>query len=191
MMIALGEFRVFGQALDKKINKFHHTLDVGLKNMTSHIDSTKMTSRIQHKTVMQELIVPKKHKTGRGETSRIHPRSICLQGLHTDVGDRANPPSVHDEDTFGDDTAQEDHIVQEDSMTYILGDNGLSIGWLTYKPSFMGTKYEVNVSDLWKSWHQEGVDVITKCGERSKKWRATWTAADVKQYNRICTIPGR
>jgi hypothetical protein len=40
-----------------------------------------------------------------------------------------------------------------------------------------------NVSDLWKAWHEEGVDVITKCGEHLKKWRATWTAAEVKQYN--------
>jgi hypothetical protein len=106
-----------------------------------------MTSRIQHKTVMQELSVlvtkhniqkamnamlpAKKHKTGRGETSRIHPRTLCLQGLRTDVRDRANPPSVHDENTFGDDTAQEDPLMKEDSMKYILGDNGLKIVWLT------------------------------------------------------------
>jgi hypothetical protein len=38
---------------------------------------------------------------------------------------------------------------------------------------------------LWKAWHKEGVDVITKCGEHSKKWRATWTAAEVNQYNRL------
>jgi hypothetical protein len=44
---------VFGEALENKINKFDHILDAGLKKMTSHIDSTKMTSRIQHKTVMQ------------------------------------------------------------------------------------------------------------------------------------------
>jgi hypothetical protein len=49
----------------------------------------------------------------------------------------------------------------------------------------MGTKYEGNVYDLWKAWHGEGVDVITKCGEHSKKWRATWTAAEVNQYNRL------
>jgi hypothetical protein len=48
---------VFGEALDNNINKFHHTLDAGLKKMTSHINSTKMTSSIQHKTVMQELSV--------------------------------------------------------------------------------------------------------------------------------------
>jgi hypothetical protein len=63
------------------------------------------------------------------------------------------PPSVHDEDTFGDNTAQEGPLVQEYSMKYILGDNGLPIGWLNYKPFFMGTKYEANVSDLWKAWH--------------------------------------
>jgi N12 class adenine-specific DNA methylase len=34
---------VFGEALDNKINKFHHTLDAGIKKMTSHIDSTKIT----------------------------------------------------------------------------------------------------------------------------------------------------
>jgi hypothetical protein len=49
----------------------------------------------------------------------------------------------------------------------------------------MGTKYEGNVSDLWKAWHKEGVDVITKCGEHSKRWCATWTAAEIKQYNRL------
>jgi hypothetical protein len=128
---------LFGEVLDNKINKFHHTLDAGLKKMTSHIDSTKMTSRIQHKTVMQELSVlvtkrdiqkamnamlpAKIHKTGRGETSRIHPRTLCLQGLRTEVSDRANPPPVHDEDTFRDYTAQEEPFVQKDSMKYILG----------------------------------------------------------------------
>jgi hypothetical protein len=132
--------------LDNKINKFHHTLNAGLKKMTSHIDSTKMTSRIQHKSVMQELSVlvtkriqkamnamlpSKKHKGVRGETSRIHPRTICLDGKLTDVSDRANPPSVYGQDTCSDNTAQEDHVVQEDSMKYILGDNGLPIGWLT------------------------------------------------------------
>jgi hypothetical protein len=49
----------------------------------------------------------------------------------------------------------------------------------------MGTTYEGNVSDLCKAWHEEGVDVITKCGEHSKKWRATWTAEEVNQYNRL------
>jgi hypothetical protein len=148
-----------------------------------------MTSRIQHILVMQELsvlvtrsdiqkamyamLLAKKHKRGRGETSRTHPRTIYLHGLRTDVSDMTNTPSVHGEDTFGDNTAQEDPIVQEDSMQYILGDNGLPVGWLTYKPSFMGTKYEGNVSDLWKAWHEEGVDVITKYGEHSKNWRAT------------------
>jgi hypothetical protein len=171
MMIALGTVvedekssEVFGEALDNKIKKNHHTLDAGLKNITSHIDSTRVTSRIQHKTVMQELSVlvtksdiqkamnamlpAKKHKTGRSETSRIHPRTLCLQGLLTDISDRENPPSFHDEDTFGDDTVQEDPLVQEYSMKYILGDNGLPIGWLTYKPSFMGTTCEGNISDL-------------------------------------------
>jgi hypothetical protein len=108
MTIALGTVveeekssEVFEEALDNKINTCHHTLDAGLKKMTSHIDSTKMTSRIQHKSVMQELNVlvtkcdiqkatnamlpAKKHKTGRGETRRIHPRTICLHGLHTDT----------------------------------------------------------------------------------------------------------
>jgi hypothetical protein len=78
--------------------------------------------------------------------------------------------------------------VQENSMKYILGFNALPICWLTYKPSFMETKYEGDVSDLWKAWHEEGVDVITKYGEHSKKWRATWDAAEVKQYNRLCFI---
>jgi hypothetical protein len=71
--------------LDNKINKFHHTLDAGLKKMISHIDSTKMSSRIQHKSVMQELSVlvtkrdiqkamnamlpAKKHKGGGGDKS--------------------------------------------------------------------------------------------------------------------------
>jgi N12 class adenine-specific DNA methylase len=103
---------VFGEALENKINKFHHTLDAGLKKTTSHINSTKMTSRIQHKMVMQEFSVlvtkhdiqkamnamlpAKRHKTGRGETSRIHPRNLCPQGLLTDISDRANPPSDHD-----------------------------------------------------------------------------------------------
>jgi hypothetical protein len=146
MTIALGtvveeekSLEVFGEALDNKINKFHHTLDAGLKKMTPNIDSTKMTSRIKHKSVMQELsvlvtkrdiqktinaILPaKKHKTGRGETSRIHPRTLYLYEQRTDVRDRANPPSVYGEDTFGGNTAQEDPVVQEDSMKYILGDN--------------------------------------------------------------------
>jgi hypothetical protein len=48
---------VFGEALDNKIKNFHHTHDAGLKKMTSHINSTKMTSRIHHKMVMQELSV--------------------------------------------------------------------------------------------------------------------------------------
>jgi hypothetical protein len=52
----------------------------------------------------------------------------------------------------------------------------------------MGTKYEVNVSDLWKAWHEEGVYVITNNGEHSNTWRATWTAADIKQYNGLCFI---
>jgi hypothetical protein len=189
------------RGIGKQDQKNHHRLDAGLKKMTSYIDSTKMTSRIQHKTAMQELSVlvtkcdiqkamnamipAKKHKTGRVETSSIHPRTLYLNVQRTDVSDRANPPSVYGGDTFGDNTAQEDPVVQEDSMTYILGDNGLPIGWLTYKPSFMGTKYEGNVSDLWKAWHEEGVDVITKYGEHSKKWLATWTAAEVKQYNRL------
>jgi hypothetical protein len=211
MMIALetvvGEeksYHVCGEALDNTINNFHHTLDAGLKKMTSHINSTKMTSRIQHKTVMQELSVlvtkrdiqkamnamlpAKRHKTGRGGTSSIHPRTLCAQGLLTDIRDMAEPPSDHDEDTSGDDTAQDESLVQEDSMEYILGDNGLTIGWLTYKPSFMETKYGGNVSDLWKAWHKEGVDVITKYREHSKKWCVTWTAAEVKQYNRLCFI---
>jgi hypothetical protein len=146
MTIALGTVveeekssEVFGEALDNKIKKFHHTLDAGLKKMTSRIDSTKMTSRTQHKTAMQELSVlvtkrdiqkamnamlpAKKHKTGRGETSHIHPRTLCLQGIRTDVSDRANPLSLHDEDTFGDDTTKEDPLVQEHSMKYILADN--------------------------------------------------------------------
>jgi hypothetical protein len=134
---------------------------------------------------MNAMLPAKKTQDGKGERSLIHPRNLCLQGILTDISDRANPPSVHDEDTFGDDTAQEDPLVQEYSMIYILGDNGLPIGWITYKPSFMGTTYEGNVSDLWKAWHEEGVDVITKCGEHSKKWCATWTAAEVKQYNRL------
>jgi hypothetical protein len=65
-------------------------------------------------------------------------------------------------------------------VKYILGDNGLPISWINYKPSFMETKYGGNVSDLWKAWHEEGVDVITKCGYHSKKRRATWTAEEFK-----------
>jgi hypothetical protein len=192
---------VFGEALNNNINTFNHTLDAGLKNMTSYINSTKMTSGIQHKMVMQELsvlvtkhgiqkamnamLLAKRHKMGRRETSRIHPRTLCPQGLltdtSTDISDRANPMSDHDEDTFGDDNAQEEPLVQEDSTNYILGDNGLPIGWLTYKPSFMETKYGGNISDLCKAWHEEGVDVIKKFGEHLKNWRATWTAAEVKQ----------
>jgi hypothetical protein len=103
---------------------------------------------------MNAMLPAKKHKMGRGETSRIHPKTVCLNGLRTDINDRANPPSVHGEDTFGDNTAQEDPLVQEDSMKYILGDNGLPIGWLTYKHSFMGNKYEGNVSELWKAWYE-------------------------------------
>jgi predicted phosphodiesterase len=67
----------------------------------------------------------------------------------------------------------------------IFGGNGLPIGWITYKPSFMETKYGGNVSDLWKAFHKEGVDVITRCGDHSKKWRATWTVVEAKQYNRL------
>jgi hypothetical protein len=33
----------FGEALDNKTNKFHHTPDAGFKEITSHINSTKMT----------------------------------------------------------------------------------------------------------------------------------------------------
>jgi hypothetical protein len=55
---------------------------------------------------MNAMLPAKKHKTGRGETSCIHPRTIWLQGLLTDTSDRANPPPVHDEDTVGDYTAQ-------------------------------------------------------------------------------------
>jgi hypothetical protein len=98
---------------------------------------------------MNVMLQAKKYKTGRGETSRIHPRTLYPHKQRTDVSDRANPPSVYGEDTFGDNTAQEDPVVQEDSMEYILGDNGLPIGWLTYKPSFMGNTYEGNVSDSW------------------------------------------
>jgi hypothetical protein len=76
---------VFGEALENNINKFHHTIDAGLKKMTSNINSTKMTSRFQHKTVIQELSVlvtkrdiqkalnamlpAKRHRTVKGETS--------------------------------------------------------------------------------------------------------------------------
>jgi hypothetical protein len=31
---------------------------------------------------------------------------------------------------------------------------------------------------LWKAWHEEGVDVITK-------WRASWKPAEVKQFSRL------
>jgi hypothetical protein len=41
---------------------------------------------------------------------------------------------------------------------------------------------------LWKSWHEEGVDVIKKCGEHSKKWCAKWDDSEVKQYNRLRCI---
>jgi hypothetical protein len=81
-----------------------------------------MTSRIQHKTAMQELSVlvtkrdtiqkgvnvmlpAKRHKTGRGETSGILPRHLCPPGLLSGVSDMANTTSNYDEDTFGYDTA--------------------------------------------------------------------------------------
>jgi hypothetical protein len=52
----------------------------------------------------------------------------------------------------------------------------------------MGTTYEGNVSDLWKAWHEEGVDVIKKCGEHWKKWRATCNTSEVNHYNRLSFI---
>jgi hypothetical protein len=52
-------------------------------------------------------------------------------------------------------------------VEYILGDNGLPIG------------------DLWKAFHEEGVDIITEYGDHSNKLCATWTAAEVKHYNRL------
>jgi hypothetical protein len=96
--------------------------------MTSNINSTKMTSRIQHKTAMQELSVlvtkrdikkavnamlpAKSHKTGMGETSGIIPRALCPPELLIDICDMASTTSDYDEDTFGDDTALEEPIVQ-------------------------------------------------------------------------------
>jgi hypothetical protein len=78
---------------------------------------------------MNAMLPAKKHKTVRGETSRIQPTTLYLHDH--DVSDTEDPPSVYGEDTFGDNTAQEDPVVQEDGMKYIIGDNGLQIGWLT------------------------------------------------------------
>jgi hypothetical protein len=59
--------------------------------------------------------------------------------------------------------------VQEHSVKYIIGDDGIPNGWLNYKPSLMETTFGGSVSDLWKAWHEEGVDVVTKYGGHSKK----------------------
>jgi hypothetical protein len=98
-----------------------------------------MTSRFQHKMVMQELSVlvtkcdiqkalnvmlpAKRHKIGRGDTSGILPKTLCPPGLITDLSDTANTTPEYDEDTFGDDTAREEPVVQELGVKYILGDN--------------------------------------------------------------------
>jgi hypothetical protein len=43
------------EALDNKINTFHHTIDADLKKTASDINSTEKSSTLQHKTVMQGL----------------------------------------------------------------------------------------------------------------------------------------
>jgi hypothetical protein len=47
----------------------------------------------------------------------------------------------------------------------------------------MDSKYVGNVSELWKAWPEEGVDVITKNKHHSEKWRAYWKPAEVKQFS--------
>jgi hypothetical protein len=49
----------------------------------------------------------------------------------------------------------------------------------------MRTNYEGKVSNLWKAWREEGVDVITKYGEHSNTWCVRWAATEVKHYNRL------
>jgi hypothetical protein len=56
---------------------------------------------------------------------------------------------------------------------------------LDMNPLFMNATYVGNVSDFWKAWHEEGVDVITKCKDHSSKWRASWKPAEVKQFSRL------
>jgi hypothetical protein len=61
--------------------------------------------------------------------------------------------------------------VQGLCLRYTFGDNGLPIGWNNYKHSCMENEYGGGVvSNLWKSWHGEGVDVITKNKDHSMKW---------------------
>jgi hypothetical protein len=49
----------------------------------------------------------------------------------------------------------------------------------------MNAKYVGNVSEFWKAWQEEGLDVITKCKDHSSKWRASWMPAEVKQFRRL------
>jgi hypothetical protein len=135
---------------------------------------------------MNAMLSDKRHKTGRGQTCSILPsRTLCPSGPITDGCDTANTTSDYDEGTVSDDTAVQEPVVQGLHLKYILGDNGLPIGWLNYKPSFMETRHWGDVSDLWKAWHKEGVDVITKYKDHSMNWCATWKDAEVKQYNQL------
>jgi hypothetical protein len=111
---------MFGEALEKKINNFHHKLDAGLKNMASDINSTEKSSKFQHKTVMQGLsvlvtnhdiqkstnaIIPiKTRNTGLVQTMGILPITLCPPELITDRSNTSNTTSEYDEDTVGNDT---------------------------------------------------------------------------------------
>jgi hypothetical protein len=143
----------FGEALDNTINNFHHALDAGLKKMASNINSTEKSSKFQHKTVMQGLIAlvtkcdiqkamnaimpTKRRNTGSGQTMGILPITLCPPELINDGSDTANTTSDYDKYTDGDETVGEEPVVQCLCLKYTLGDNGLPIGWLNYKPSFM------------------------------------------------------
>jgi hypothetical protein len=45
-----------------------------------------------------------------------------------------------------------------------------------------------DILDLWRAWHEEGVDVITKKEDHSMKWCASLTAVEVKWYNWSCFV---
>jgi hypothetical protein len=79
----------------------------------------------------------------------------------------------------------EQELAQYFFVKYTLHTNGLPCGWLGLKPSFVDSKCVGNLSELWKVWHEEGVDVITKCKEHSSNWRASWKPAEVKQFSRL------
>jgi hypothetical protein len=66
-------------------------------------------------------------------------------------------------------------------IKYTLDIKGLPCGWYDFKPSFMDSKYVGNVSALWKAWHEETVDVITKNKHHSEKWSAYLKLAELKK----------